>query len=208
MKRTFSNRPVAVIVIVFTLSSGWLLHENPFGDGTIAWPVALLVALVGNLFFAYVIASWAAPFLASTGGSAGAAAADPRSVAIAERWTAGTLLLFGTLALVAVSLASKPVVITPTQRLERNAQLVRETVMQHAPEAYQRQLNGADTWKMSDRTYRTCVPTPNSVETGWCVLVQLQDGELRVVRYGPGKSNAAQALEWHPDWKNQRRFSE
>lgn len=205
MKRTFSNRPVAVIVAVFTVVSGWLLHENPFGDGTIAWPVALLIALAGNLFFAYVVTGWAAPFLASTGGSAGASEADPQSVATVERWTAGTLLLFGSLALGAVTLASTFVVITPTQRLERNAQLVRDTVNAHAPEQYKRQLAGADTWKMSERTYRTCVPTPNSVETGWCVLVQMRDGKLTVVRYGPGKSNAAQALEWHPDWKNQPR---
>lgn len=205
MRRTLRNRPISVIVVLFTLSSAWLLHHNPFGDGTIGWPVALLVALVGNLFFAYVIAGWAAPFLASTGGPRGASEADPGAVAVAERWTAGTILLFGTLALVAVSLAAKPLVITPTQRLERNAQLVRETVERHAPEAYRRQLNGADTWKMSERTFRTCVPTKNSVETGWCVLVRAEGDDLRVISYGPGKSNAAQALEWHPEWKDQPR---
>lgn len=206
MKRTFANRPVAAIVAVFTLISAWLLHGNPFGSGTIPWPVSILVALAGNCVLAYALTSWAAPYLASTGGRAGAEEADPHAVAVAERWCAGTLLLFGAAALLAVTLASVEVVITPTKRLEQNAELVKRTVDAYAPIAYQRQLNGADTWKMSDKTYRTCVPTPGSIETGWCILVQVQpDDSLKVVRYGIGKSNAAQALEWHPELKNQKR---
>lgn len=193
------------MVLVFTVTSAWLLHGNPFGSGDIPWPFAIVVALAVNLLFAYVIAGWAAPYLASTGGRSGAAHADPAAVASAERWTAGGLLLFGSLGLLAVGLASTQLVVTPTDRLEDNAELVRHTVESQAPLAYQSQLGGADTWKMSDRTYRTCVPTPGSKTTGWCVLVQVQpDGKLKVVRYGAGKSNAAQALEWHPELKNQR----
>lgn len=204
MKRTVANRPVLVLVAIFTVISAWLLHRGPFNDGEIGWPVAIVVALIANLFFAYVLASWAAPYLASTGGVAGAAAADPHTVAVAERWCAGVLMLFGSLGLLAVTLASQELVITPTDRLEQNADLVRRTVESQAPEKYQHQLAGADTWKMSSRTYRTCVPTPGSLETGWCVLVQAQpSGELKVTRYGPGKSNAAQALEWHPELKEQ-----
>ncbi|MBI2690898.1 MAG: hypothetical protein HYX29_02985 [Solirubrobacterales bacterium] len=205
MKKTFSNRPIAAIVIVFTLISAWLLHGNPFGEGTITWPVALLVALVGNLFLAYVIAAWAAPYLASTGGRAGAEQAAPHEVVVAERWTAGTLLMFASLALLAVTLAAAQLVITPTDRLEQNAELVKRTVDLEAPEIYKRQLTAADTWKMSDRTYRSCVPTPEVAETGWCVVAQVKNGELVVVKYGFGKSNAAQALEWHPELAKQKR---
>lgn len=202
MKHALSNRPVALLVAVFTLISAALLHADPFGDGTVAWPVALLITLLVNVFFAYVIAPWAAPYLASTGGRAGAAAADPRAVAIAWRWTAGTLLLFGSLALLSVTLAAKQVVVTPTKRLEQNAELVRHTVELHAPPKFRAQLGGADTWKMSPRTYRTCVPSPGSLTEAWCVLVQVQDdGGLKVVRYGAGLSNAAQALRWHPELK-------
>jgi hypothetical protein len=199
------NRPLAILVVVFTIVSAWLLHRGPFNDGEIAWPVAIGVALVANLLFTYVIAVWASPFLASTGGAAGAAGADPHTVAVAERWCAGVLMLFGSLGLFAITLASRDTVITPTDRLEENAALVRRTVESQAPERYQHQLAGADTWKMSSRTYRTCVPTPESLETAWCVLVQVQPGgKLKVVRYGPGKSNAAQALEWHPQLKNEK----
>lgn len=205
MNRRFENRPLAVMVLIFTCTSAWLLHGNPFGEGEISWLFAIPIALAINLLFAYVVAAWAAPYLASTGGPAGAAEADPQSVATAERWTAGGLLLFGSLGLLAVSLASAQLVVTPTERLVQNAELVRHTVESQAPQKYQSQLGGADTWKMSERTFRTCVPTPNSIETGWCVLVQVQEnGKLEVVRYGPGKSNAAQALEWHPELKNQR----
>ncbi|MBJ7458806.1 MAG: hypothetical protein JHD02_06450 [Thermoleophilaceae bacterium] len=205
MKRTFSNRPVAAIVAVFTLISAWLLHNNPFGSGTFAWPVSLLVALLGNLFLAYVLTAWAAPYLVSTGGQSGASKADPHDVAVAERWTAGTLLLFGSLSLFAVTIAATEFVITPSKRLDQNAALVKRTVELEAPPIYKRQLAGADTWKMSERTYRTCVPTPESVKTGWCVVTQVQNDKLVVVKYGSGKSNAAQALEWHPELADQRR---
>jgi len=204
MRRTFSNRPVAVLVAVFTVISAWLLHGNPFGDGTIGWPIAIFVALLGNLFLAYVLTAWAAPYLASTGGAQGAREADPQTVAVAERWCAGALMFFGAAGLLAATLAAKELVITPTKRLDENAQLVKRTVESRAPMIYKRQLNGADTWKMSDKTYRTCVPTPESVETGWCVVTHVQNGELVVVKYGPGKSNAAQALEWHPELADER----
>ncbi len=205
MERTLSNRPVAAIVAVFTILSAWLLHGNPFGTGTISWPVALVVAFVGNCFLAYVLAAWAAPYLASTGGQSGAEGADPATVAVAERWAAGTLMVFAALGLFAVGLTSQTVIITPTARLEENAKLVQRTVESQAPQVYQRQLTAADTWKMSDKTYRTCLPTPDDLETGWCVLTQVRDGNLVVVRYGIGPSNAAQALEWHPELKNQKR---
>ena len=96
--------------------------------------------------------------------------------------------------------ASKNYTIAPTQRTTENAELVQRTVELEAPQQYQRQLQGADTWKMSDKTYRTCVPTPGSIKTGWCVLTRVQsNGHLKVVKYGFGISNAAQALIWHPE---------
>lgn len=205
MKRTLSNRPVAAIVAVFTLISAWLLHGNPFGSGTISWPIALVVALAGNCLLAYVLGAWAAPYLASTGGQSGAKDADPETVAVAERWAAGTLLTFAALGLFSIGLTSQTVIITPTARLEENAKLVQRTAESQAPLVYQRQLTAADTWKMSDKTYRTCLPTPDDLETGWCVLAQVKDDQLQVVRYGVGPSNAAQALEWHPELKDQER---
>lgn len=199
MRRTLKNAIVGVLVLCFTALTAWLLHGNPFGDSDINWPVAIGIALAVNCFLAYVLAAWAAPYLASTGGREGAESADPHSVAVAERWTSGTLMAFGALSLVAVSLATSDVVVTPTQRLEKNAQLVRETVEEHAPERYRVLLGSADTWKLSERTLRTCVPDPTDDRNGWCVLVRSEDERLTVVSYGEGLSNAAQALEWHPE---------
>ncbi len=205
MRRLRQNKTLAVLVAIFTAASAILLHNNPTGEGTIAWPVAIGVALLANAFLTWVLACWAAPFLASTGGPAGAAEADPATVRVVERWTAGTLMLFGALSLVAISLAAEEVVIAPTERTEQNAQLVRRTVEAHGGEMYMRQLGGADTWKMSEKTYRTCVPKKESLEIGFCVLVQVQpDDTLKVVRFGEAKSNAAQALEWHPELADEK----
>lgn len=199
MTRTLKNLVVGALVIGFTALSAYLLHGNPFGDSDISWPVSIGVAFVVNCFLAYVLAAWAAPYLASTGGRAGAQGADPHAVAVAERWTSGTLMAFGALSLISIGLATSDVVITPTQRLEKNAELVRETVNAHAPKRYRLLLGSADTWKLSERTLRTCVPNPTDKTTGWCVLVQSENERLKVVSYGEGLSNAAQALEWHPE---------
>lgn len=199
MRRTLANRPVALIVGIFTLVSAALLHANPFGDGSISWPVSIAIALVGNCLLAYVITSWAAPYLASTGGRAGAADADPEAVAVAERWTAGTLLLFGVFALLAVAFASRELVITPTERLERNATLVKRTVEAKAPARYRPMLGAADTWKISERTLRTCVPPPDTKDSSWCVVVRSEGDSLAVTKAGPGLSNIEQARKWHAD---------
>ncbi len=199
MRRTLKNRSVAAIVVIFTPVGAVLLHRDPFGDGTIAWPVAIIVALLGNAFLAYVVTPWAAPYLASTGGHEGAANAAPQSVAVAERWTSGTLMVFGLLAIMALGLSNSEVIVTPTERLEKNAALVKRTVEAQAPARFKPMLSAADTWKMSERTLRTCVPPPDDIGESWCVVVRSENDQLTIVKAGPGLSNAAQALEWHPE---------
>lgn len=203
MRRTLKNRAVAAIVAIFSAIGAVLLHRDPFGDGSIAWPVAIIVSLIGNAFLAYVVTPWAAPYIASAGGREGAEQADPRSVAIAERWTAGSLMVFGVFAIMALGLSNADVVITPTERLEKNAVLVKRTVEAQAPERFKPMLGAADTWKMSERTLRTCVPPPGDKGDSWCVVVRSEGDELTIVKAGSGLSNAAQALEWHPELAEQ-----
>lgn len=199
------NRVVAVIVLIFSVIGAMLLHENPFGEGTISWPIAFVVALAGNMVLAYIATPWAAPYLASTGGREGAAAADPQSVRVAERWMAGTLMLFGIFSLLAVGFAASDIVITPTERLERNAELVRRTVEAQAPAKYVPMLPAADTWKMSERTLRTCVPPPGDKGASYCVVVRSEGDNVTLVKSGVALSNAEQALEWHPELAEQGR---
>ncbi|MFY9265845.1 MAG: hypothetical protein WAO61_10540 [Solirubrobacterales bacterium] len=205
MRRTLSNRPVAALVAVFSVLAAMMLHANPFGEGTIPWLGAILISLAGNVVLAYVLAGWAAPYLASTGGRAGAQRAAPRAIAAAERWTAGVLLAVGLLAIYAVDFANRDLIISPTQRLERNAVLVRETVKAKAPREFQLLLTAADTWKLSENTFRSCVPSSKDESRHWCVLVRGDSTGLSVARYGPGLSNAAQFLAWHPEYRGRRR---
>jgi hypothetical protein len=156
---------------------------------------------------AYTLTSWAAPYMVSTGGRQGADTADPHAVTVAEDVIAATLMSVGVIALLAVSFASSDLIITPTERTQKNAELVKRTVEAQAPQEFQPLLTAADTWKMSERTLRTCVPSSLDEEKQWCVLVHSDpDGDnLKVVRVGPGISNAAQFLEWHPEYKGKRR---
>lgn len=204
MRRTLSNRPVAMIAGIFSVPAAVLLHANPFGDGEIPWPGAIVVALAGNLALAFLVASWTAPYLASSGGREGARNADPRAVAIAERGMAAALMVVALAALFAVDFASRDLIVTPTQRAERNAELVRDTVRAKAPSEFQQLLTAADTWKLSERTYRTCVPSATDRRKWWCVLARGGIDELRVVQFGPGISNAEQFLRWHPELRRKR----
>lgn len=205
MKRTLANRPVAAMVVVFSVIDALILRSNPFGDGTIPWVGALAVALTGNGVLAYVVASWSAPYIASSGGSAGAATADPRSVGVAEIWMSFALMVVGVVTLLAVDFASRDLIVSPTQRSERNAELVRDTVREHAPDEFQLLLTAADTWKMSENTYRSCIPSSKDETKYWCVLVQGDSKSLKVTRYGPGTGNAEQFLIWHPEYRGKRK---
>lgn len=205
MRRTLSNRPIAIIAGLFSVPAALLLRANPFGTGTIPWPGAVLVALAGNLVLAYVVASWTAPYLASSGGREGARHADPRAVAIAERGMASALMTVALAALLAVDFTSRDLIVTTTERAERNAELVRKTVHSKAPRDFQPLLTAADTWKLSEHSYRTCIPSAEDETKWWCVLVRGGTRNLKVTRYGPGKSNAEQFLEWHPKQRDKRR---
>lgn len=205
MKRTLKNRPVAAIVAVFSVFGALILRGNPFGDGTIPWAGAIAVSLAGNAVLAYGVASWAAPYLASSGGSAGAATADPRAVRTAEIAMSAALMAVGLISLLAVEFANRDLIVSPTQRSERNAVLVRETVEKHAPKEFQLLLTAADTWKLSENAYRSCVPSSKDESKFWCVLVQGDDKSLKVTRYGPGVGNAEQFLIWHPEYRGKRK---
>lgn len=205
MRRTLSNRPVAMIAGIFSVPAALLLRANPFGTGTIPWSGAILVAVAGNLVLAYVVTSWTAPYLASSGGREGALKADPRAVAIAERGMATALMVVALAALFAVDFASRDLIITSTDRAERNAELVRDTVHAKAPREFQPLLTAADTWKLSEHAYRTCIPSAEDETKWWCVLVQDDTRNLKVTRFGPGESNAEQFLKWHPEQRDKRR---
>lgn len=205
MKRTLANRWVAALVVAFSIVDALILRSNPFGEGTIPWAGAGAVALIGNAVLAYVVASWSAPFLASSGGASGASEASPRAVAIVERGMAAALMTIGAASLLAVDFTTRDLVITPTQRTQRNAELVRETVLAHAPADYRARLAAADTWKLSETTLRSCVPSASNKRWAWCVLVRGDEDSLRVVSYGFGYSNAEQFLRWHPEYRGKRK---
>jgi hypothetical protein len=208
MRRIFSNRTVMATTAVFAVAGTFIVRENPFGTGTIPWIGAIAVSLVGNAVLAFLVVPWAAPYMASTGGKTGAKNADPRSVANAEKVLTAVILSIALVGMLAVDATSRGLIITPTDRLEKIAKVVKTTVEGEAPEKYRRQLSSADTWKMSERTYRTCVPDvhDDTLSRAWCVLIRIEGGRYTVLRAGEGISNARQFLKWHPDYKPEKRY--
>lgn len=205
MRRSFANVPVAVLVSVFSVAGTLVLRADPFGDATIPWAGAAAVSLAGNAVLGYLVAGWAAPYLASSGGAAGARQATDHDSAAAQWRIAAVLMTLGLAAMGAVDFMARDPIISPTRRSERNAELVRDTVRSRAPADFRRQLGAADTWRMSDRSYRTCLPSAEDPSRHWCVLVQGDSMNLKVTRYGPGPANDVQFLRWHPEYRGRKR---
>lgn len=207
--------------VALTVAIAVVLHSNPFGTGTIDWIAAIAIAAIGNAVLAFVLAPRIGPYLvapsnrsamASRGadgvtrdagprspfaGPGKAPDADPARVRMATFGTGLVMMLVSLICVWGVGLAASDPIIVPTERLERNAELARATIKQHAPAEFQATIGAADTWivRKGDDELRTCVPAKNEPERAWCVRILATDESARVLSYGPGKPNAQVYLE-------------
>ncbi len=139
--------------VLFTTLEGILLNELPLaGDGPGGLIPGVLLAGFGNLFLLAVVAPVAGRLLRRR-------APDlPRAIATDF---AGTALVFaGALVVVAAGLVHRPAV--QEERADRAAQIaaVAEYVSSQAPE-HGEFLTAADTIRLSEDLFRTCVPGPD-----------------------------------------------
>lgn len=154
--------------VVLTLVDGVVLHLLP-PVSTIGLNLieGVLLATFGNLF----LLGAAAPFLAKRLGrrreAALAAAAASRGAtappAEAEREVlrdrvATALLAAGLLACLAAGLGNRPVIVSETEATEEVGRTVREFVTHARSEELRRNLEAADTIRLSEGYFRTCIP--------------------------------------------------
>ena len=148
--------------IALTIADGLLIHALPLaGDGT---GVVAGVILAGffNLFAVAVLAPIAGLVLRRRRRDL------PRVIASDY---AGTALLLGvTAVLLALGLAHRPAVQAGERAMAAQEAAVRGYVLSQAPRAYRAGLAEANTWKIEDDLFRTCVPEHGS--TRWlCLMV-------------------------------------
>ena len=93
------------------------------------------------------------------------------------------MLAVATLGLLAAGLATEPLRVNETEDLERNAELFHAYVAEHAPAEIRRNEQTANTIRLEDGYFRTCVNYDDRSRV-WCVFVDV-DAEPPVVRKDP-----------------------
>jgi hypothetical protein len=169
---------------VLTLLDALILHELPPVNAEIDLLLGLIVASFVNLFLMGAVAPWLARRLAARERAAGGNGV-PLSVRIEvlKDRTAAVLLGVASVGLVAAGLAARPLIISETEDTERNAELVRDYVLAEAPHEIQRNVDTANTVKLEDGYFRTCV-NYDQRDRAYCLFVDV-DAEPPTVKRDP-----------------------
>lgn len=165
-----------VLFVAATALDALLLHLLPPVATGVAIVPALIVATFGNLFLVGAVA----PFLArrlhrrlapapSAVRDGSGPAAGPSLAQVRDR-TASALLAAGALGLLATGLATRPLVVTETEATEENAQLARDYVERHGSAEVRRNLDTANSHRLADGRFRTCVSLDNRFRA-FCMFV-------------------------------------
>jgi hypothetical protein len=169
---------------VLTLLDALILHELPPVNADVDIVLGLIVASFGNLFLMSAVAPWLGRRLAARERAAGGNGV-PLSVRVEvlKDRTAAVLLALATLGLVVAGLAARPLIVSETEDTQRNAELVREHVFAEAPHEIQRNIDTANTVKLEDGYFRTCV-NYDERDRAYCLFVDV-DAEPPIVRPDP-----------------------
>ncbi len=148
--------------VALTLGDGLLLHSLPIaGDGIDVVPGVILAGFF-NLFAVAVVAPVGGLLLRRR-------RRDLPKIVAADY--AGTgLLLVVSATLLAAGLLHRPAIRAGERDMTDQAAAVRRYVLSQAPAAYRAGLAEANTWKIEDHLFRTCVPRHGTAR--WlCLLV-------------------------------------
>jgi hypothetical protein len=169
---------------VLTLLDAVILHELPPVSGGVDFVPALILSSFCNLFLMGAVAPWLGKRLAQRE-RLGAGNGIPLSVRVEvlKDRTAAVLLGLATLGLIAAGLAAQPLIVSETRDTERNAELVRDYVVREAPHEIQRNVDTANTVKLEDGYFRTCVNFDDRTRA-YCLFVDV-DAEPPIVRKDP-----------------------
>ena len=148
---------------VLTLADALLLHELPIaGEGTGLVPGALLAGFLNLIALAVLMPAGAALLRRRR----------PDLPRVVARDYAGTgLLLLVTAGLVAGGLVHRPKVLERERDLRAQTAAARAYLLQRAPAPFRGGLASADTLKLEDDLFRTCVPGADS-RRAYCVFVR------------------------------------
>jgi len=169
---------------VLTILDALILHALPPVSGGVDFIPGLILSSFCNLFLMGAVAPWLGKRLAKREHATERSGVpfEVRVEVLKDR-TAAVLLGTATLGLIVAGLAARPLIVSETRETERNAELVRDHVLTEAPAEVQRNLDTANTIKLEDGYFRTCVNYDDRTRA-YCLFVDV-DAEPPVVRKDP-----------------------
>lgn len=138
----------------------------------------LIVAGFTNLFLVAVIAPWLARRLSERPAVDGEL---PPPYELHFGRTAAILMAVAGLGLVVAGLGNRPVIVSETQATETNARLVRDWVFNHGSPEMQRNLDTANTARLSANFFRTCISNDHRTSY-WCFFVDTKKDPAQLTR--------------------------
>ena len=146
----------------------------------------LILAGFVNLFLVALIAPWLAKRLSARPVPEGEPA-PPYELHFGR--TAAILMSVGALGLVIVGLGNRPLIVSETQATETNARLVRQWVMNNGSPEMQRNLETANTARLSSNFFRTCIANDHRTSY-WCFFVDTQADPAKLTRDTDSRPNS------------------
>jgi hypothetical protein len=176
--------------IAITLIDGLILHLLPPVSTGVDLIPAILLATFGNLVVIGAIAPWLAKRTWKRRPAADPGA-PPRAQLEVLTDRIGTGLLVATvLGVLAAGLAARPTVVSETEDTQRNAEAFRALVLSHGDEELIRNLETANTIRLGEDFFRTCVARDDR-ERYFCAFVDTSTEPPDVDIDGSAEPNSA-----------------
>ena len=138
----------------------------------------LIVAGFTNLFLVAAVAPWLARRLSERPAPAGEA---PPPYEVHFGRTAAILMAVGALGLVVAGVGNRPLIVSETKATETNAKLVRDWVLNNGSAEMRRNLETANTSRLSSNFFRTCIANDHRTRY-WCFFVDTAADPAKLTR--------------------------
>lgn len=175
--------------IAITLLDGLILHLLPPVRTGVDIIPGILLATFGNLILIGALGPWLARRTwARRPAAAEGAPAKAQLEVLTDRIGTG-LLLVSVVAVLCAGLAARPTVVSETEDTERNAQAFRDLVLGSGNAELIRNLETANTVRLSEDYFRTCIARDDR-ERYFCAFVDTSREPARVARDPSAEPNS------------------
>ena len=157
-----------------TFLDGVILHLLPPTGRAPDLILGVIVASFGNIVLVGAVAPFLTKRLAAREQRAKEQGATARALpteVLFDR-TATGLLLAGAVGLLAAGLAARPLVVSPTEETEANADIVSRYVAERGSDEVKRNRDTANSIRLSDGYFRTCIALDDRTKA-YCLFVDV-----------------------------------